>query len=206
MDNITVVKHPILAHKLSFLRDKNTARHEFRQLVREVSELLAYEATRDRQLKSVDIETPYAKTQAERLAEDVAVVSILRSGTGMLDGVLEVLPFAKIGHIGIYKDKFINHTVEYYFKVPEGIEDHQVILLDPVLATGSTLFAAIDRLKQYGILNIRVLTIVAHEQGIKRMKERHPDVQVFTLSVEESINEAGFLMPGIGDVSERLFG
>lgn len=205
MSNVTIVKHPILAHKLSFLRDKSTSRPEFRHLMREISEILAYEATRERSLEQIEVETPFGKSMTERVADDIAVVTIMRAGNGMIDGVLEMLPFAKVGHIGIYKDKFINHTVEYYFKLPDNIETHQVILLDPVLATGTTLLAAIDRLKQYDIKNIKVLTVIAHESGIQALAKRHPDVQIYTLSVENEINDDGLLVPGIGDVSDRLF-
>lgn len=205
MSNLTVVKHPILAHKLSFLRDKNTTRNEFRSLMKEVGEILAYEATRERQLKTIEVETPFGTAQSQRVDDDISVVTIMRAGNGLLEGVLEMLPFAKIGHIGIYKDKFINHTVEYYFKLPENIENHQVLLLDPVLATGTTLLASIDRLKQYNIQNITVLSVIAHDSGIELIKKHHPDVQIYTLSVEPEIDENGFLVPGIGDVSDRLF-
>lgn len=191
---ISVIDHPILQHKLSYLRDASTPRHEFRRILKEASELLAYEATRDCQLAE----------QSQRILENITLVPILRSGTVMLDGMLEVLPFAKVGHIGIYKDRFIDHTVEYYFKLPEGELEH-VILLDPVLASGSTLNSAIERLYQYGLKDITIVTLVSCQSGVERLAEKFSELKLVTLSVEDQINDEGMLTPGIGDVSDRLF-
>lgn len=203
--NVKVIDHPILQHKLSYLRDKNTSSQEFRRIVKEASELMAYEATRDCVLTDTIVETSRGQAGAKRVLENLILVGILRSGSIMLDGMLEVLPFAKVGHIGIYKDRFIDHTVEYYFKLPETADVKHVILLDPVLASGSTLISAIERLYQYGVEDITVVTFIACKSGLDKLAAKFDKIKLVTLSIEDQINDQGMLVPGIGDVSDRLF-
>ncbi|MCB9091529.1 MAG: uracil phosphoribosyltransferase [Halobacteriovoraceae bacterium] len=203
--NIKIIDHVILKHKLGLLRDKETSSHEFRNLMGEISEILAYEATADLPMQQVQIETQLSKTQIEKIAAPPIVVSIMRAGNGMLSAVLKMLPFASAGHIGIYRDKFINNTVEYYFKIPAKPENKKVLLLDPLLATGDTAIASVDRLKQYKVGEIRFLTILASQHGLKRLHHFHPDVKIYTLSVNEELNEQGYLVPGLGDAGDRLF-
>lgn len=205
MKNFKQVTHPVLQHKLAMLRDKNTHGIGFRGLMNELGKFLAYEASSDFQTESFDLETPMAKTKGQRPANYPIVVSILRAGSGMLEGVLETLPYASAGHIGIYRDKFIQNTVEYFFKLPENSKGKEVLLLDPMLATGDTAIASIDRLKQYEVGKITILSVLVSPQGLEKLNHFHPDVNVIYLSMEDGINEQGFLLPGIGDASERLF-
>lgn len=203
---LTILDHPLLKHKLGYLRDKNTGSAEFRDLVKEVSRILAHEVMRDWQdLREVVIETPLAKTKIERIMNPPVVVSIMRAGNGMLDAVLSMIPFASTGFIGIYRDKFINSTVEYYFKMPADIKGRVSILCDPLVATADTAIAAIERLKSYDVGQIKILTILISDYAVKRIMERHPDVQIFTLNVEHEMNEHGYLIPGIGDAGDRLY-
>lgn len=205
MKNLKLIEHPLLQHKLGFLRDKNTKPSEFRNILKELSRYLAYEATKDYTTIEVEVETPMQKTKVKRIAQPPIVVSIMRAGNGMLDSLLTTLPFAKAGHIGIYRDKFIKNTVEYYFKLPEGCQGQPILLADPLLATGDTMIASVDRLKQYEVGEIRVLSLLVAEQGLKSLYETHPDVMVYALSVEEGLNESGYLLPGLGDAGDRLF-
>lgn len=206
MNNVTIVNHPLLKHKLGYLRDRNTYSHEFRELVKEVSKILVYEAMKDwSELQSVEIETPITKTVAERIANPPVVVSIMRAGNGMLEAALSMLPFASTGFIGIYRDKFIHNTVEYYFKMPQDIQGKEVLLCDPLIATADTIIAAIDRLKNYNVGRIKVICILASESGLKKVHHFHPDVEIYTINVENEINEMGYLVPGLGDAGDRLF-
>ncbi|PIP96746.1 MAG: uracil phosphoribosyltransferase [Bdellovibrio sp. CG12_big_fil_rev_8_21_14_0_65_39_13] len=200
------IDHPLLRHKLGYLRDKDTQSNEFRELMKEISRILAYEVMRDwKDFDVVDIETPIAKTKIERIVNPPIVVSILRAGNGMLDAVLSMIPFAQVGFIGIYRDKFIHNTVEYYFKMPKNLKDRQIVLCDPLLATGDTLIAAIDRLKSYEVGKIKVLSVLASSYGLDRIHHFHPDVDFYFLNEEKDLNEKGYLVPGLGDAGDRLF-
>lgn len=204
--NLTIVDHPLLRHKLGYLRDKNTSSPEFRDLVKEISRILAHEVMRDwKEMRTVAIETPIAKTKVERITNPPVVVSIMRAGNGMLDAVLSMIPFASTGFIGVYRDKFINSTVEYYFKMPSDIQGKQAILCDPLVATADTAIAAIERLKSYEVGNIRLLSILISDHAVKKIGEIHPDVQIFTVNVEKEMNEQGYLVPGLGDAGDRLY-
>ncbi len=204
--NLTIVDHPLLRHKLGYLRDKNTSSSEFRDLVKEISRVLAHEVMRDwKEMRKVDIETPIAKTTVERISNPPVVVSIMRAGNGMLDAVLSMIPFASTGFIGVYRDKFIHSTVEYYFKMPSDIRGKQAILCDPLVATADTAIAAIERLKSYEVGNIRLLSILISSHAVEKIAEIHPDVQIFTVNVEIEMNEQGYLVPGLGDAGDRLY-
>ncbi len=203
---VTVLNHPLLKHKLGYLRDKNTKSVEFREIVKEVSVYLGYEAMREwKDLMTIDIETPIAATKVERITKAPVLVSIMRAGNPMLDSILNVIPFASAGFIGIYRDKFINNTVEYYFKMPEDIKGRMAILCDPLVSTADTMVAAIDRLKSYEVKEIKILTILLSEFAQKRIHHFHPDVDIFTLNIEKEINELGYLVPGLGDAGDRLY-
>jgi uracil phosphoribosyltransferase len=203
---VNIVRHPLLKHKLGHLRDKNTNSNDFREITKEISKILAYEAMREwNQFEIVDIETPIAKTKIEKIKNPPVVVSILRAGNGMLDAVLSMIPISSAGFIGIYRDKFIHNTVEYYFKMPENIKGKEILLCDPLIATADTIVAAIDRLKQYEVGAIKVLSLITSKSGLERLHYFHPDVEVFTVEVEEQINEVGYLVPGLGDAGDRLF-
>ncbi len=206
MKNVHVIDHPLLRHKLGYLRNKNTNSSEFRELVKEISKILAYEAMRDwTQNEKISIETPIAKTQTERIINPPVVVSIMRAGNGMLDSVLSMIPISSAGYIGIYRDKFIHNTVEYYFKMPENIKGKDIFICDPLIATADTILAAIDRLKQYEVGKIKVLTILASQYGLEKVHHFHPDVEIYTVNIEKEINELGYLVPGLGDAGDRLF-
>jgi len=206
MKNVTVIDHPLLRHKLGYLRDKNTNSSEFREIVKEISKILAYEAMKDwKQLENISIETPIAKTQAERIVNPPVVVSIMRAGNGMLDAVLSMIPISSAGYIGIYRDKFIRNTVEYYFKMPENVKGKDILLCDPLIATADTIVAAIDRLKQYEVGRIKVLSILASKVGLEKVLHFHPDVEIYTVNIEQEINEVGYLVPGLGDAGDRLY-
>lgn len=202
---VKVIRHPVFSHKLGILRNKNTSSFDFRKVFEELSTMMAYETSRDLKLKSEWIETPLERAQVERISEEVVVACILRAGEGMLHGFLEALPFARVGHIGIYRDKLLNNTVEYYFKMPKDVKGKRVLLLDPLLATGDTALAAIDRLKQYEVGSIRLVTIFSAQVGLTKILEAHPDVEIYTLSIERELDDHGYLRPGVGDAGDRLF-
>jgi uracil phosphoribosyltransferase len=205
-DTLTVIDHPLLKHKLGYLRDKNTSSAEFRDLVKEISRILAHEVMRDwKEMRTVEIETPLARTTVERIANAPVVVSIMRAGNGMLDAVLSMIPFASTGFIGIYRDKFIHSTVEYYFKMPSDIRGKQAILCDPLVATADTAIAAIERLKSYEVGEIKILSILISSHAVERLKREHPDVSILALAVEKEMNESGYLLPGLGDAGDRLY-
>lgn len=203
---VKVIDHPLLKHKLGYLRDKNTGSSEFRELMKEISRILAHEVMRDwQEMREVVVETPIAQTKVERIANAPVVVSVMRAGNGMLDAVLSMIPFASAGFIGIYRDKFIHQTVEYYFKMPVDIKGKMAILCDPLVSTADTMIAAIDRLKSYEVNKIRILSILCSEFAVEKIQKLHPDVDIFTLNIEKEINELGYLVPGLGDAGDRLY-
>ena len=205
--NEFVLNHPLITHKLAILRDINTGTKEFRELVTEISTILVYEAMRDAKLEEATIETPLEKMDTGMLNEDnYAIVPILRAGMGMVDGVLNVIPNAKIGHIGLYRDEETFEPVEYYYKMPEGIDKREVLVIDPMLATGGSASATISRLKQDGVSKIKLLCIVAAPQGIKCIEEDHPDVEIFCAIVDRELNENAYILPGLGDAGDRVYG
>ncbi|MCV2888504.1 uracil phosphoribosyltransferase [Ruegeria aquimaris] len=205
--HLTVVDHPLVQHKLTLMRDKGTSTASFRQLLREITQLLAYEVTREMPLTTRTIETPLEEMDAPILAgKKLALVSILRAGNGMLDGVLELIPSARVGFVGLYRDEKTLQPVQYYFKVPEGLQDRLVIAVDPMLATGNSSAAAIDLLKKAGATDIRFLCLLAAPEGVARMKEAHPDVPIVTASLDRALNSKGYIMPGLGDAGDRMFG
>ncbi|WP_299651604.1 uracil phosphoribosyltransferase [uncultured Jannaschia sp.] len=207
MDHLTVVTHPLVQHKLSLMRDKGTPTAVFRQLLREISQLLAYEVTRDLPMTTRAIETPMQAMDAPVLAgRKMALVSILRAGNGLLDGILELVPSARVGFVGLYRDEATLEPVQYYFKVPDQLDERLVIAVDPMLATGNSSAAAIDLLKAKGATDIRFLCLLAAPEGIARMKAAHPDVPIVTAAVDERLNESGYIVPGLGDAGDRMFG
>ncbi|MFY2824596.1 uracil phosphoribosyltransferase [Ruegeria sp. MALMAid1280] len=206
-EHLTVVDHPLVQHKLTLMRDKGTSTAVFRQLLREITLLLAYEVTRELKLTTRHIETPMEEMDAPILAgKKLALVSILRAGNGMLDGVLELVPSARVGFVGLYRDEETLKPVQYYFKAPEGLKDRLVIAVDPMLATGNSSAAAIDLLKEAGATDIRFLCLLAAPEGVARMKEAHPDVKIVTASLDRELNSKGYIMPGLGDAGDRMFG
>jgi uracil phosphoribosyltransferase len=206
-EHLTVVNHPLVQHKLTLMREKDTSTAVFRQLLREISQLLAYEITRGLPMTTRTIETPLEPMEAPVLAgKKLALISILRAGNGLLDGVLELIPSARVGFVGLYRDQETLQPVQYYFKVPTELEDRLVIAVDPMLATGNSSVAAIDLLKNSGATNIRFLCLLAAPEGIARMKEAHPDVPIITASVDNYLNDHGYIVPGLGDAGDRMFG
>ncbi len=206
-NTVTVVDHPLVQHKLTLMREKGTSTAVFRQLLREITQLLAYEITREMPMTKKPIETPLEEMDAPTLAgKKLALVSILRAGNGMLDGVLELIPLARVGFVGLYRDEETLEPVQYYFKVPESLEDRLVIAVDPMLATGNSSAAAVDLLKRAGATNIRFLCLLASPEGIARMQAAHPDVPIVTASVDRGLNDKGYIMPGLGDAGDRMFG
>ncbi len=202
-----ILEHPLLMHKLSILRDKNTGTKEFREVAGEIASILCYEATRDAKLNEVEVETPIRKTNVKKLDENqYAFVPILRAGLSMVDGVLNMIPNAKIGHIGLYRNEETLEPVPYYFKVPKDIEHREVILLDPMLATGGSAIDAISQIKKTGVKKIKFLSIIAAPEGIAKVEEAHPDVQIYTASLDSNLNENGYIVPGLGDAGDRIFG
>ncbi|PIE08032.1 MAG: uracil phosphoribosyltransferase [Rhodobacterales bacterium] len=207
LDHLTVVKHPLVQHKLTLMRQKETSTASFRQLLREISLLLAYEVTRELPMTSRTIETPLKEVEAPILAgKKMALVSILRAGNGLLDGVLELIPSARVGFVGLYRNEETLEPVQYYFKVPSEIEDRMVIVVDPMLATGNSSVAAIDLLKEAGARTLRFLCLLAAPEGVERMREAHPDVPIVTAAVDERLNENGYIVPGLGDAGDRMYG
>ena len=201
------LNHPLIEHKLAILRDKRTGTKEFRELISEITLFLCYEAMKDAKLKEVEIETPITKTKAKMLDEnDYVFVPILRAGTGMIDGIVKMIPNAKIGHIGLYRNEETLKPVRYYYKMPKGIENKQVIIIDPMLATGGSGIDAITLLKEDGVKNLKFLSIIAAPEGLKKMQEVHPDVQIYCATIDEHLNDVGYIVPGLGDAGDRIFG
>jgi uracil phosphoribosyltransferase len=206
-ENLTIIEHPLVQHKLTLMRRKETPTSSFRQLLWEISMLLAYEVTRDLPLQEVSVETPVCRTKSPQLSgKKLALVSIMRAGNGLLDGILELIPAARVGFVGLYRDEETLEPVEYYCKVPDQLENRLVIAVDPMLATGNSSVAAITRLKEAGAKDIRLLCLLAAPEGVACMKEAHPDVLVFTASLDEKLNEKGYIVPGLGDAGDRMFG
>ena len=206
-DHLTIVDHPLIQHKLTIMRARDTSTASFRQLLHEISLLLAYEVTRGLPMTTKTIETPLMEMQAPTLAgKKMALISILRAGNGLLDGVLELIPSARVGFVGLYRDPETLQPVQYYVKVPESLEDRLVIALDPMLATGNSSAAAIDLLKQEGAHDIRFLCLLAAPEGVARMKQAHPDVPIVTAALDARLNEKGYILPGLGDAGDRMYG
>ncbi|MBL4873216.1 MAG: uracil phosphoribosyltransferase [Rhodobacteraceae bacterium] len=206
-EHLTVVKHPLIQHKLSLMRDKGTPSSLFRQLLREISQLLAYEITSELPMTTKKVETPLVEMDAPVLeGRKLALISILRAGNGLLDGVLELIPEARVGFVGLYRDEKTLKPVQYYYKVPAHLDERVVIAVDPMLATGNSSVAAIDLLKASGAKNIRFLCLLAAPEGVARMKEAHPDVPIVTASLDERLNELGYTLPGLGDAGDRMYG
>lgn len=207
LDHLTVVTHPLVQHKLTIMRKKETSTAGFRRLLREISLLLAYEVTRELDMTTMTIETPICEMDAPILdGKKLALISILRAGNGLMDGILELIPAARVGFIGLYRDPETLQPVQYYAKVPDMLENRLVIAVDPMLATGNSSVAAIDLLKAKGAKNIRFLCLLAAPEGVQRMKEAHPDVPIVTAAVDEKLDDHGYIVPGLGDAGDRMFG
>lgn len=206
MDKVYVMNHPLIQHKLSIMRDKNTTVKDFRECAHEIGLLLGYEATKDIELEDFEIETPITKTIGKRTKRSVALVPILRAGLGMVDALMDLIPAAKIGHIGLYRNEETLEPVEYYCKVPTDIAQRQVLVLDPMLATGGSAVDAITLLKKRGAEKIKFVCIIAAPQGIEALRSAHPDVDIYCGAVDEKLNENGYIVPGLGDAGDRLFG
>lgn len=207
MAEVHIMEHPLIQHKLSLMRDKTTGVKEFREAVGEIAMLMCYEATRDLPLKEITIETPVADAKVKVISgKKIAIVPILRAGLGMVDGMLNMIPTAKIGHIGLYRDPETLQPVEYYCKLPNDIADRDVIIVDPMLATGGSAAAAIQFLKNYGVKHMKLMNIIAAPQGIELVRNEHPDVEIFVAAIDEKLNDAGYIVPGLGDAGDRIFG
>ena len=206
-ENVTVVEHPLVQHKLTLMRKRETTTVKFRQLSREVSTLLAYEVTRDLPLTTTPIETPLAEMTAPALAgKKLCVVSILRAGDGLLQGMLDLVPSARVGHVGLYRDPATLTAVEYYFKVPDDLQERLVIVVDPMLATGNSAVAAVSRIKEEGAQQIKFVCLLAAPEGIAQFQHSHPDVSIFTAAIDQRLNDHGYIVPGLGDAGDRLYG
>lgn len=207
MSTVHVIDHPLITHKLSIMRNKKTGSKDFRELLGEIAMLMGYELTRDLPLEDVTIETPITKMKAKMISgKKLAIVPILRAGLGMVDGLLELVPVAKVGHIGLYRDPETHNPVEYYCKLPCDIEDRIVILVDPMLATGGSACDALAMLKKHGCRNIRFMALVGAPEGVKRVQEEHPDVDIFIAALDECLNDHAYIIPGLGDAGDRIFG
>lgn len=207
MGKVVVVNHPLIQHKLTILRKKDTSSKDFRQLVTELSTLMGYEVTRDLELADVEIETPLEKyTGKEISGKKLGIVPILRAGLGMVDGVLSVMPGARVGHIGMYRDPETFKPITYYCKLPKDVEDRLLIILDPMLATGGSLIEAIDEVKRQGATSIRCLNILAAPEGLEAVQKAHPDVDIYVAAIDRQLSERGYILPGLGDAGDRLFG
>lgn len=207
MENVTTVAHPLVQHKLTLMRDKTTSTKSFRQLLREIATLLCYEVTRDLSLDTIQIETPLMPMQARVLAgKKLVFAPILRAGMGFIEGMLDLVPSARIAQIGLYRDPDSFTAVEYYFKAPSGLSERLVIVVDPMLATGNTAVAAVDRLKEHGASEVRFVCLLATPVGLTNLHRHHPEVRVWTAAIDEQLNEHGYILPGLGDAGDRLYG
>ena len=207
MSKVCVFDHPLIQHKLSILREKSTSVKEFRELISEIAMLMCYEATRDLPLEEIEIETPVAKAKVKHIAgKKLAIVPILRAGLGMVDGMVSMMPNVKVGHIGLFRDPETLEPVKYYFKMPPDIEERDVIVVDPMLATGGSASAAIKFLKDDGVKHVKLMCIIGAPEGVKRMQEDHPDVDIYVAALDDHLNEHGYIVPGLGDAGDRIFG
>ncbi|WP_028274397.1 uracil phosphoribosyltransferase [Atopococcus tabaci] len=207
MGNFQVIDHPLIQHKITILRDKRTGTKYFREVVNEVARLLAYEVSRDMPLEDVEIETPIVKSIQKQLSgKKVAIIPILRAGLGMVDGMLDLIPAAKVGHVGIYRDPETLEAVEYFVKLPSDINERQLLVVDPMLATGASAIAAIDALKKRGATSIKFVCLVAVPEGVEALQTAHPDVDIYAAALDEKLNEDAYIVPGLGDAGDRLFG
>ncbi len=207
MEKVHVLTHPLLQHKLTILRDERTGVKEFREIVSEVATLMCYEATRDLAVEAVEVQTPVDKAIGSAIAgKKLAIVPILRAGLGMVDGILTLVPSAKVGHVGLFRDPETLQPVEYYCKLPQDIAERDVIILDPMLATGGSAVAAIDLIKRHGVKNIKLMNILAAPEGIHAVCSHHPDVDIYCAAVDEKLNDHGYIVPGLGDAGDRIFG
>ena len=207
MGKFQVISHPLIQHKLSILRREDTSTKDFRELVNEIAMLMGYEVSRDLRLEEVEIQTPIIKTVQKQLSgKKLAIVPILRAGIGMVDGFLSLVPAAKVGHIGMYRDEETLEPVEYLVKLPEDIDQRQIFVMDPMLATGGSAILAVDSLKKRGAANIKFVCLVAAPEGVKKLQDAHPDIDIYTASLDERLNENGYIVPGLGDAGDRLFG
>jgi len=207
MESVFVFDHPLIQHKISLLRDKNTNTKEFRELVSEIAMLMGYEVTRNMPLKEVEIETPVGIAKTKVISgKKLGIVPILRAGLGMVDGMLRLLPMAKVGHIGLYRDPETLEPVEYYCKLPVDVEEREIVVLDPMLATGGSASAAIQFIKNRGVTNIKLMCLIAAKEGIERIRKDHPDVEIYCAAVDEVLNDHAYIVPGLGDAGDRLFG
>ena len=207
MEKVHILDHPLLQHKLSILRDERTGSKEFREVVTEIATLMCYEATRDLPLEDVEIKTPITTATFKTIAgKKLAIVPVLRAGLGMVDGILNLLPAAKVGHIGLYRDPDTLEPVEYYCKMPNDIAEREVIILDPMLATGGSASAAIQFIKSYDVKRIKLMNIIAAPEGVERVHRDHPDVDIYVAAVDEKLNDHGYIVPGLGDAGDRIFG
>ena len=206
-NNVMIFDHPLIQHKISLMRDKHTSTKEFRELASEVAMLMGYEVTRDLPLMDVEVETPIAKAKTKVLAgKKLAIVPILRAGLGMVDGMLNLIPMAKVGHIGLYRDPETLQPVEYYCKMPEDVESREVVVVDPMLATGGSAADAFRLLKEKGLKNMKFMCLIAAPEGVKHLHELHPDVQIYCAALDEKLNDHAYIVPGLGDAGDRLFG
>lgn len=207
MSRVVVIDHPLIQHKLSMIRDEQTGSKDFRELVKEVAMLMAYEVTRDLPLEEVDVKTPVAVAKGHRLAgEKIGIIPILRAGLGMVEGILNLYPTARVGHVGLYRDPGTLKPVEYYCKLPTDLPDRELIVVDPMLATGGSVIAALDLVKRNGARKIKLLALVAAPEGIKLVQDAHPDVDIYTAAVDDGLNDHAYIVPGLGDAGDRLFG
>ena len=207
MEKVHILDHPLLQHKLSILRDENTGVKDFREVVSEIATLMCYEATRDLPLEEVEIKTPITTAKFKTIAgKKLAIVPVLRAGLGMVDGILTLIPSAKVGHIGLYRDPDTLEPVEYYCKMPNDIAEREVIILDPMLATGGSASAAIQFIKNYEVKNIKLMNIIAAPEGIQRVHHDHPEVDIYCAALDEKLNDHGYIVPGLGDAGDRIFG
>ena len=207
MSELHVYDHPLIQHKLSIIRDKNTSVKEFREIVSEIAGLMCYEATRDLPLEEVEIETPVAMAKCHRIAgKKLAVVPILRAGLGMVDGMVSMMPNVKVGHIGLFRDPETLDPVKYYYKMPPDIEERDAIVVDPMLATGGSASAAISFLKESGVKHIKLMSVIGAPEGVQKMQEDHPDVDIFVAALDDHLNDHGYIVPGLGDAGDRIFG
>lgn len=207
MAKVTILDHPLIQHKLTIIRDKNTGTKNFREVVDEIARLMAYEITRDMPLEDVEVETPVAKATMKQISgKKVALIPILRAGLGMVDGMLDLIPAAKVGHVGLYRDPETLEAVEYFVKLPSDINERQLMVLDPMLATGASAIAAIDALKKRGADSMKFVGLVAAPEGVEALSKAHPDVDIYVAALDEKLNEDAYIVPGLGDAGDRLFG